>query len=558
MNAAGIGITQAAALLGGIGLFLLGMWLMTDGLKMAAGERLRLILSTWTSNRARGFFSGVLVTMLVQSSSAVIVAVLGFVNAGLLTLAQSVWVVFGANVGTTMTSWLVALIGVKFKIDLLALPLIGGGMLLRLVFGASSRRGALGQALAGFGAFFLGVQVLYTTFESMGEAIDLSAVAADRVIGDLLFLGIGIVLTLFTQSSSAAMAIVLTAAAGGAVPLELAAAAVIGASVGTTSTALFAAIGATPNAKRVAASHIVFNVAAAVAALPLLPLLLPAVDQLREAFGLAAAPATALALFHTTFKLIGVALMVLFAGAMVRNLQGRFRSAEEDLAAPRHLDSTLLAVPELSLAGVALETQHLGEVARAAARKALAGLPFYAERNAAIQLAARIRAHIAAMNAAGMPEKVAAALPDLLRAIQHYQEVAERSEMPDVPRPSSADVTDRRRQLRQAVEQALTASDTASEDFDLVRTRASWNEAEQAYAQAKAALLHAAATGALPVAEMDLGMRDAGNLRRIAERTVKAAARLSPALSSRAVAAGAAEAGKAKDDTPDEHADRPH
>src|SRR5690606_23624021 len=134
-----------------------------------------------------------------------------------------------------------------------------------------------------------------------------------------------------------------------------------------------AAIGATPNAKRVAASHIAFNLAAAAAAFPLLPLLLPAVDQLREWFGLAAAPATALALFHTTVKLIGVVLMIFFAGALVRQLEGRFRSAEEDLAAPRHLDSTSLSVPELSLAAVALETQHLGEVARAAARKALAG-----------------------------------------------------------------------------------------------------------------------------------------------------------------------------------------
>jgi phosphate:Na+ symporter len=466
----------------------------------------------------------------VQSSSAVIVAILGFVNAGLLTLAQSVWVVFGANVGTTVTGWLVALIGVKFNIDLFALPLIGGGMILRLVFGGSSRSGATGMALAGFGAFFLGVQVLYTTFESLGEAIDLSVVVADRFTGDLLFFGIGIALTLFTQSSSAAMAIVLTAAAGGAVPLEFAAAAVIGANVGTTSTALFAAIGATPNAKRVAASHIMFNVAAAAAALPLLPLLLPAVDLLREALGFAAAPATALALFHTTFKLLGVVLMLLFSGAMVRELERRFRSEEEDLAALRHLDATLLAVPELSLAGVARETQHLGDVARSAARKAIARQPYLAERNAAIQLVGRIRTHIAAMNAAGMPERVAAALPDLLRAIQHYEEIAERADMPDLPDPGSADVAGRERQLRAAVEHTLTLSDTAAADFDSARVRTAWKEAEQAYDEAKASLLHGAATGALPVPVMDLRMHSAGNLRRIAERTVKAALRLAPAF----------------------------
>lgn len=231
-------------LAGGVGLFLLGMGLMTDGLRLAAGPALKRILTYSTKTRLRGLTSGALVTVLVQSSSAVTVAAIGFVNAGLLSLGQALWVLFGANVGTTMTGWLVALVGMKFKIDLFALPLIGIGMMLRLT-GDGSRRGALGTALAGFGVLFLGIDMLKETFSGVAADVTLPQWAGFAGVAAMVL--IGILMTVLMQASAAALVLAFSAAQSGLVTLEAAAAVVIGANIGTTVTALLAAIGATPN-----------------------------------------------------------------------------------------------------------------------------------------------------------------------------------------------------------------------------------------------------------------------------------------------------------------------
>jgi phosphate:Na+ symporter len=169
MNAALLG-----ALLGGVGLFLLGMRLMTDGLKLSAGPALRHILGQWTLTPAHGLAAGVLVTALVQSSSAVTVATIAFVNAGLLSLAQSIGVIYGANLDTTMTSWLVALVGFRVDLRAVALPLIGIGVALRIA-GSRSRGAGLGDALAGFGLCFLGVEVLQGGFADLGRSFRIDA-----------------------------------------------------------------------------------------------------------------------------------------------------------------------------------------------------------------------------------------------------------------------------------------------------------------------------------------------------------------------------------------------
>src|SRR3990167_8062507 len=197
---------------------------------------------------------------MVQSSSAVTVAVIGFTNAGLLGLAPALWVLFGANVGTTMTGWIVALVGLKFKIELLALPLVGAGVLLRLL-GEGARRGAIGTALAGFGLLFLGIGLLQESFT--GLAAEVSLPQGDGPLAVLAQVIIGTLMTVLMQSSSASMAIALTAAQGGLLDAQGAAAVVIGANIGTTVTALLAAIGATPNARRAAAAHVTFNVVTA-------------------------------------------------------------------------------------------------------------------------------------------------------------------------------------------------------------------------------------------------------------------------------------------------------
>ena len=169
-----MGTHELGLLLGGLGLFLLGMNLMTQGLKTAAGSALKRILAASTDTAWRGLWFGAITTTLVQSSSAITVATLGFVNAGILPFAKSLWVIFGANIGTTTIGWIVALLGFKFKIEAAALPLIGVGMALRMS-GDAPKRQALGDALSGFGVLFLGLSFLQQAFATTPESIDLAA-----------------------------------------------------------------------------------------------------------------------------------------------------------------------------------------------------------------------------------------------------------------------------------------------------------------------------------------------------------------------------------------------
>ena len=345
-------MTALLGVLGGIGLFLLGMQLMTGGLQQAAGGALQQILRRGTRTTLRGILSGVVVTALVQSSTAVTVATLGFVNAGLLSLRQAVRVVFGSNLGTTMTAWIVALVGFELKIAAFALPLIGLGMLARLLL--RGRLAHLGEAVAGFGVFFVGIDTLQAGFAGMTGELALGTLASP-LLNVVMFFALGFALTALTQSSSAAIAIVISAAAGGLVGFTAAAAAAVGANVGTTSTAVLAALSATPNARRVAAAHVVFNIVAGLLALGLLALF-----SLRPAqSGPAALPiGMSLAIFHTLFNLAGVVLLWPFIDPLVARLRHWFRTAEEDLAQPRHLDHTLVATPTLALDALALELRR--------------------------------------------------------------------------------------------------------------------------------------------------------------------------------------------------------
>ena len=252
----------------------------------------------------------------MQSSSAVTIATIGFVNAGILSLRQAMGVIFGTNVGTTMTAWLVSLVGFGFKIDALALPILVIGVTLRLL-AASARWKGLGDALTGFGLFFLGLDLLKEAFEGLAVSFsaNLGASASPNWAGMIL---VGFTATLLTQSSSAAIAIILTAFAGGMVGFEGAAAAVIGANIGTTSTAALATLKATSAAKRLALSHIGFNLITGVVALCLLPLMLAFVHQLGDILELESSPTALLALFHTLFNLLGVLIMLPVAAPLSR------------------------------------------------------------------------------------------------------------------------------------------------------------------------------------------------------------------------------------------------
>lgn len=303
------------SLLGGIGLFLLGMILMTDGLKTAAGDALRRVLLRFTGGPFRAMLSGATITALVQSSSATTLTTIGFVSAGILTFHQAVGVVFGANLGTTSTGWLVSLLGFKVSISSYALPMVGIGALLNLL--GRGRLRAAGLALAGFGLIFVGIDQLQSAMAAVATRIDPSMFPKDSLGGRLLLVGIGVLMTVVMQSSSAAVATTLAALHSQAIGLEQAAALVIGQNVGTTVTAGIAAIGASNAAKRTALAHALFNALTGVAAFLVLPLFVKltvvVADDLDGAGGGGDA-AVALAVFHTLFNLLGVTLLLPFVG----------------------------------------------------------------------------------------------------------------------------------------------------------------------------------------------------------------------------------------------------
>ena len=347
-------VVLLGSIIGGLGLFLLAIGMMTEGLKLAAGNALRTLLAKWSKTPFRGVVSGAAMTALVQSSSAVTVASLGFVNAGLLSMRHALGIVYGANIGTTMTGWLVAMVGFKLNIQAVALPMIGVGMILKLLK-PNSRLASVGIAIAGFGLFFVGIDSLKTAFEGIVSTFDLSQFKAEGVEGFLMYLVIGFVMTVLTQSSSASIALTITAATSGMVGIYAAGAMVIGANIGTTSTAMFASIGATSSAKRVAAAQVVFNVATAVVAALILPLLFGLIHWITAVAEIDADPGITLAIFHTLFNLLGVALIFPLNDKLASFLEQRFVSLEEEASKPKHLDKNIAQTPDLAVNALILE-----------------------------------------------------------------------------------------------------------------------------------------------------------------------------------------------------------
>ena len=249
-------------LIGSLGMFLYGMKIMSEGLQKVAGDKLRNILSVMTTNRFTGVLTGMLVTALIQSSSATTVMVVSFVNAGLLTLAQSVSVIMGANVGTTVTAWIISLFGFKFDISILSLPLMG--LAIPLMFGKKSSYKSLGEFILGFAFLFLGLSYLKSSvpdLQSNPEALSFIRNYTSMGYGSiLLFLIIGSILTIIVQSSSATVAITLIMCTQGWMPFEMAAAMVLGENIGTTITANLAALSGNVSARRAALAHLMFNV----------------------------------------------------------------------------------------------------------------------------------------------------------------------------------------------------------------------------------------------------------------------------------------------------------
>lgn len=249
-------------LLGSLALFLYGMKIMSEGLQKFAGDRLRSILTAMTTNRVTGVLTGILITALIQSSSATTVMVVSFVNAGLLTLSQSIGVIMGANIGTTVTAWIISALGFKVSVSAFSLPLLAIGI--PLLFSQKSHRKSVGEFIFGFSFLFMGLDLLKGNAPDLSANPDMLAFVQNYTdmgfLSVLLFVLIGTVLTMIVQASAATMAITLIMCANGWISFELGAALVLGENIGTTITANLAALTANTQARRAALAHMMFNV----------------------------------------------------------------------------------------------------------------------------------------------------------------------------------------------------------------------------------------------------------------------------------------------------------
>jgi phosphate:Na+ symporter len=340
----------AIAIFGGVGLFLLGMTIMTDGLKALGGSALRTVLGKAAATPLSGASWGAIVTLLVQSSSAVTMTTIGLVSAGLLTFPQGLGLVFGANVGTTGTGWLVALIGVRVSLSTYALPLIFVGALVKLL--ASGRIAAAGGAIAGFALVLYGLTTLQHGMGGLAESLhpsDLPAVIgapdvgwAAGLAGLLTLIVVGLAMTAVMQSSTAAIAVTISAFYAGAVGLEQGAALIIGQNIGTATSSALAAIGASVTAKRLALAYMLFKVIAALIAIFAFPFTAVLMRNLASTVD----GTTLLAAYHTAYNVIGVAVLLPATQWFTRVVERLLPSKETALE--RALDPSALGNPVIA------------------------------------------------------------------------------------------------------------------------------------------------------------------------------------------------------------------
>lgn len=297
---------------GGVGLFLLGIFWLTEGLRGLAGSALRSMLARFTRTPLSGAITGALTTAVIQSSSATTVTAVGFVGAGLLTFPQALGVIFGANIGTTVTGWLVAILGFKLHLGEIVMPAIFAGALFRLY--GTERLTLFGNALVGFGLLFVGIDVIQAGMAGFEGVVTPSNFPGDGLAGRLQLVMIGVLVTLVTQSSSAGVATALAAMGAGAINFPQAAAMVIGMDVGTTFTAALATLGGSTATRRTGLSHVIYNVLTGIMAFLLLGPFAALVGPMTAAGN----GQIALVAFHTGFNFLGVILVLPFTASFAR------------------------------------------------------------------------------------------------------------------------------------------------------------------------------------------------------------------------------------------------
>lgn len=366
------GFLQLLSLLGSLAFFIYGMKVMSEAIQKVAGSKMRQIMSSMTSNRAKGVLTGFLVTSLVQSSSATTVLVVSFVNAGLLSLVEAIGMIMGANIGTTMTAWLLSSVGFKVSVTKFAIPLIAFAF--PMIFMSKDKIKSWGEVLIGFALLLMGLQFLKESvpdLQSNPEILSFVSNYTDLgVFSTLIFVFIGTLITVIVQSSSAAMALTLVMANQGWIPFEIAVALVLGENIGTTITANIAALVGNVHAKRAAFAHFIFNIFGVLWIIILLKPFLSMVDSFMVYMGNASAykdPESikfALSAFHTSFNILNTLLLVWFADRIAKIVTKIVKSKGDDDEEFKleYIGTGLMNTAELSLEEAKKETAHFGKI----------------------------------------------------------------------------------------------------------------------------------------------------------------------------------------------------
>ena len=369
-------IFNILTLLGSLGLFLYGMTLMSEALQKVAGDKLRNILAAMTSNSVSRILTGLLITAVIQSSSATTVMVVSFVNAGLLSLVQSIGVIMGANIGTTFTAWLISLLGFKADIAILAIPLIGFGFAFMMC--KAKKKKSIGELIIGFALLFLGLSFLKDSvpdLQSSPEVLAFLQQWTNYGFGSILmFVLIGTILTIVLQSSSATMALTLVMCNNGWIPFEMGAAMVLGENIGTTITANIAASVANVSARRAAMAHSVFNVFGVVWVLVLFHPFLAIVSKIIMGMGLdnplvaGASPNStlyAISMVHTLFNIGNTLILVWFTNQIAQLVTKIIKNKnDEEVFRLQYIHGGMLSTSELSLNQAKEEIVHYADICR--------------------------------------------------------------------------------------------------------------------------------------------------------------------------------------------------
>lgn len=347
-------------ILSGIAIFLIGMFFMEDGFKLFSGGTLEKVLEKFTNNKYKALLTGFVTTSIVQSSSLISVIVISFLSVELISLAKGMAIVFGANLGSTTTAWIVSSFGLKLKISLYAMPMIIFGVVFR--FSKENTYKGLGNILLGLGFIFLGISYMKEGFDTLKDSIDLASYSVSGYLGIFIYILIGAISTIVIQSSSATMAIIITALAGGNILYIDALALAIGANVGTTVTAILGSLTSNVNGKRLAFGHFIFNITTGLLAVLLIYFLKDLVDAISPLFGIDEQNYTMkLALFHTIFNLLGIIVLFPFIIYIVK-LSKKFITVKKKKASkPKYLSKANIKIPYNAMISVQKELVNLYE-----------------------------------------------------------------------------------------------------------------------------------------------------------------------------------------------------